>query len=535
MNVQDLLDEATERFPALIEDLDNMELLDSDRDILYNLELYNIISRERIIEMFKGNKLPFTDCIEEVIPKEISKDMYHIKEKNCYVKSLSGTNLNLIKDYYDDDNKKVPDVYFTQYDVKIFYVTPLNFKILRSKNSSLEKLYDPIILCKRIIYDAIDKGASDIHFTNNMTADSSYEFKLFYRLLNDYEYVPSFKLDKELNDNLIQTVVSDKTMGQVEDLLSSHGVKTSWLSPLYDGSCDLRVTCSNTRGGYTCVMRISKMGVVAKEITSLGFDNTTCELLFDLAERESGLTVITGPIRSGKNTTMVGITNVIMNKPIKIAELSSPIETIMPFEQHDYQASREVLMNYVNLIKKQDTNVVILNELPDKLVAGSVLDLVNSSLEVLTTFHINRIWHLPYKLEDYFDAHYKSLITQINGVVNQRMFVELCPECKHEAMHRNFSKKVLEMMDTYGIKSFYEANGCLSCNGTGRAKKVQPYAEILIFTDELKYKLLRCKEVWDMEDVIKKEVMDKELSLEFKLRDAIIDGTLSPQDFVKLN
>ena len=67
------------------------------------------------------------------------------------------------------------------------------------------------------------------------------------------------------------------------------------------------------------------------------------------------------------------------------------------------------------------------HEIPDKSIVFGIQDLVNSSIGVITTTHLDRIWNLPYKLKEYFGETYKDMISQINGVVNQKMFIKQCP------------------------------------------------------------------------------------------------------------
>lgn len=83
----------------------------------------------------------------------------------------------------------------------------------------------------------------------------------------------------------------------------------------------------------------------------------------------------------------------------------------MPFTQVDYGGDESTLLNAVRLAKKQDVNVAYINELPNKEVAFSVRDLVNSSVYVLTTMHMDRLWHLPYKLKEYYGDQFKDVIS----------------------------------------------------------------------------------------------------------------------------
>ncbi|MGL4949767.1 MAG: ATPase, T2SS/T4P/T4SS family, partial [Anaeroplasmataceae bacterium] len=326
----------------------------------------------------------------------------------------------------------------------------------------------------------------------------------------------------------------DRTTALSVDLSSSEGVKTSWLNPLDDGTCDLRVTCSATRGGLTCVTRIQTIATTSKTVETLGLSGHVTEYLKELSLKENGLTLVTGPVRSGKNTTVNAMINDIINSPLKIVEYSSPIETSQPFEQYDYNDDRTRLLNFINLSKKQDINIAVINELPRKEVADAVYDLVNSSIGVMTTFHINRIWDLPYKLKNYFGEDFIDLITKINGVVNQKMFVKQCSHCLEDKFSTKLPKSILSFLETHDIKTYKESRGCIQCNGTGRANQVQPFAEYLKFNKELKSRLLRCNHCYEMEELIYEHVTSSHTSLDYPIAEAVRSGVLHPLDVIKL-
>lgn len=537
MDIMDLMQGIEQKFPAIITDLDKQRKMDTERDRLLYAELYKLTTRDEIVgalnEDSKTGKR-FVNCTKPLYPSELAENLVRIKERGFFIYSYNEDGIVLVTDGFSDYVDRNITLYLE--NAEIMYITPLNYELLVHGEDYVFDLYDPLTFYRRLVYEAIELKASDIHLENNLSRDLSVgsEFRIFYRLLNDYEEASQFRINKKFNDDVIQEIVKGPSGGLQVELMSSRGVKTSWLNALYDGTMDLRVTCSSTANGYTCVTRLQRMATVGKNIDQLGFDGRTTNALKELKDFQSGLTLITGAVRTGKNTTAVAIENELIKLPIKIKEYSSPIETIMPFTQIDYGDKKDVLLNYINLVKKEDVDVVIINELPDKKIADAVVDIINSSMGVITTLHINRIWHLPYKLKDYFGEAYKDLITQINGVVTQKMFVKVCPNCARESGHRNFPDFVLKLMDQYGINTFKEGEGCAECNFTGRANAVQPYAEYLIFDDEVKHDLLRCDKAYEMEDVIRRYVTEAHSNMEYSIRDAILAGVLNPIDFLKL-
>ena len=342
-------------------------------------------------------------------------------------------------------------------------------------------------------------------------------------------------MNAEFSNKVIEAVIREKTLAPARDLYTTRGVQTSWLNPLNDGSCSLRITCGKTPSGYTCVVRITPLDISEMRPKDLGFDQKIVNFMEMLKDKERGLTLFTGPVRSGKNTSMNALVNRIRDeKQLKFIEFSSPIEVLQPFGQMDYQSKQEILLDFIRLSKKQDIDMAILNELPTKEVAGEVIDLINSSIGVMTTFHIDRIWDFPYKMKDYFGSSYIDLITHINGIINQRMFIKQCPYCRKKTFNEHLRPDVLEFLKKFKIDTYYVAEGCPKCGGSGRMNSVQPYAEFLYFDDELKRKLLRCDKPYQMEDIARETVKKNKTSLEYFIADAIRDGDLNPNDLIKI-
>lgn len=535
----DLLSKLEKKYPALIQDFEFQKMYSDEYSRLLNIELYKLASRQTLIDELHSQGYSFIDCGETIEPEELSDRLYRILDGGYFVYRYTEEEITLVTDYFKEDINSNISAFFPDYVINIVYVTPLNYRELVDGEDVKYGLYAPSTFYKRIVYDAIENNASDIHIVNNISRDSKKkrEYHIFYRLLNNFRVQSIFELNYEFNQKLIMDIVTNRTLGSVTDLNSADGVTTSWLNIFGDGTIDLRITCSKTTGqdgAFTCVARISKMATVGKSIDALGFDGRTQLFLNDLSNNTSGVTFITGAVRTGKNTTMLAVINSMLDRELKFIEFSSPIETIMPFEQLDYRNDSERLDNYINLVKKQDVDIAVLNELPNKDIAADVVDLVNSSIGVFTTFHINRLWHLPYKLKDYFGDSYIDLITQINGVVNQKMFVKQCSHCRYETSEKPNDERIVELMNKYDLKTYYKTRGCSKCNGTGRVNGVQPYAEYLYFTDEIKSELLKCSKPYEMEYVLRKYINKNHASLEYTLMSAIRQGDLSIDDLSKL-
>lgn len=487
-----------------------------DFDLLEALEAYKFVSRNEILS--KVN--------------DVTADKHEIMHD--YPEVENRFNILLEKKDSDCVTAYVPitrDVDITALElavnlaeIDVIYITPLNYNQLRYDNYVYK--FNADILFKRILIEAIRLHATDLHF-DVKHVDMEPEYTISYRRDSDLIPMDSFHLTKELNAEIISKLIEAKTGVSSLDLLDPSGVIGNASNILDDNDVELRIAANSVLDGYHYVIRIQQKQTFSFNINKLGFADSVQKDLNKILTKRNGITLITGAIRTGKNTTAFALANEFVKEPIKIVSYESPIEVLMPFTQIDYLGDENILLNAVRLAKKQDVNIAFLNEIPNKEVAFAIRDLANSSIHVITTMHMNRIWHLPYKLKEYYGDEYKDIISQINGVFNQKMFGVNCPECSEQIMVGDVDEKYRDKLKEIGLDSVHESKGCPYCNGTGVIPgKNQPYAEHLIFNEELISKLLSCDHPYEMEIILRDEVRSKKQALENYMLSAYEAGTI---------
>lgn len=518
-------------------------------ELIYDLEIYKFLNREEIIRVLQGllpsEKIESIDEVNQMEVYRIIESVYGI-----IIDVIDSKNVRIIKSVFQQINLTALELQLKEFpNIEVISVTELNFRQLTEYNFS--PVYDPMILFKRILIEVIKLGGTDLHFGVSHE-DMKPVYTVQYRRDGDLFDLNLFEMTKELNQSIISRLVETKTSANSLDLSLADGVTANSSDILGNGNVELRIAANTVKDGLQAVIRIQERKTFSFDIGSLGFSKSTQDFLMWLSKKRSGITLITGAIRTGKNTTAFALAREMCKYPIKIVDYSSPIEVLMPFNQVDYLADEERLLACVRLAKKQDVNVAFLNEIPSKDVAFAVKDLVNSSIAVITTMHMDRIWHLPYKLNEYYGEGYKDVISQINGVINQKMFDIACPFCRKKYSVSSIKdKEKRDFLENRGLHFIDISIGCEKCspvkgdlNVDGLAEgrnfsqdnsfKVgsviggnQPYVEFLKFDDELKSALLSCEYAWQMENIIKKRVKDNHDALEDTMFDGIKRGVLN--------
>lgn len=490
-----------------------------DRDIILQvLEEYKFLTRLEILQAISGTSdFPFTQLDTTQHTESYGETVLYYtsrSEANVYICGYGSVNTNQI------------ELFLSAFTVHFYRITPYNF--YTAKITDYEPQYDPIILFKRIILEAIRRHATDVHFdTKHFTTEP--EYTVAFRIDSEMFGYTDFKINERLNREIIGKVIESKTSSTSIDLNSPDGVTAVAKDVFGTGIAELRISANKCLDGFHYVIRIQKKDTVSLTIDKLGFHEHVMDDLNYVTRKRSGITLITGAIRTGKNTTAFAIENEMLKQPIKLVSYEYPIEVLMPVSQVDYANDTDVLLNAIRMAKKQDVNVAFLNEIPNKETAFAVQDLVNSSIHVITTMHLDRLWFLPYRLKEYYGNSYKDVISQINAVFNQKMFSVPCPHCQRKIMAADIQNmRIRTIMQSYGIKFAYTNATCEHCNGLGHIiGKNQPYAEHIVFSTDLISELLRCEEPYQMESILKTAVHKQHTSLEDYMLEAIGEGRLA--------
>lgn len=509
-----------------------------DMMLLLVAEKYKIVSNDDLLDSLDPEGKLMTYVGREVIHPKFHNIIDEVHRLGFFFANYDeNKNEVIIVTSIDNVNNHQIELYFSDTKVKIYGVTPLNYELLKGEKTYQEML-NPSLIFFRVIADALEQKCTDVHFMSYKVDVNTNVYPVKYRIGNDLVTRNLFEINEYLNSEMIKQVIRERTDYQVTDIDILAGVGASIHNPFYSLGNDLRVNVTKTICGYKITVRILSVGNLVARIENLGFHQKINQVLDRVTRTSNGLTLVTGPQRSGKNTTLLAVINQMIGRPINILDFSSPVETVMPsVMQVDYKGDPAYLASLVKSCKKHDADIALINELPNNEIADSVYDLVNSSVGVMTTFHLNRIWHLCYKLKEYFGENIYNLFTNLNYVFNQKIFIKQCPHCQETYMLDKYSDlypEVLEIAKKHNISYYKESKGCNECNFTGVQKGIQPYVEYLIFDEDFRTKLFNCSTLYEMELLIKKKVHEDNSSLEYFVISDVMQGVLHPNQLITL-
>jgi len=337
----------------------------------------------------------------------------------------------------------------------------------------------PIIkLVNGILTKAINDGVSDIHIE-----PFEKSFQVRYRL--DGGMYKAMNLPLSIKNAVLSRIKILASLDIAERRIPQDGRIKLRLGK--KKSVDFRVSTLPTLFGESVVMRILDQSALSVDLTRLGFEPGTFEMLKRCISRPYGLLLVTGPTGSGKTTTLYSVLNRLNKDDIKILTAEDPVE--FNFKGiNQVPVREEVGMTFAAALKaflRQDPDIIMVGEIRDIETAEIAIKAAMTGHLVFATLHTNDCPSTIGRLVDIGIPPY-MLASSVTMVLSQRLGRRLCPDCKQEVSGYNPEDLELHGFDKSEIPdlTMYGPKGCPRCNGTGYKGRVGLY-ELMEVTDEV--------------------------------------------------
>src|SRR5689334_14583498 len=240
----------------------------------------------------------------------------------------------------------------------------------------------PIIrLINAVLGQAIRENASDIHI-------EPYENRLVIR----------FRVDGVLRE-VLQTkravaplVVSRIKVMSKLDIAERRLPQDGRISLRIAGrAVDVRVSTLPSGHGERVVLRLLDKQAGRIELTSLGMDPKTQEIMDEIIHKPHGIILVTGPTGSGKTTTLYAALERINDNTRNVMTVEDPIEYYIDGIGQT-QVNTKVEMTFargLRAILRQDPDVVMIGEIRDLETAQIAVQASLTGHLVLSTLHTN--------------------------------------------------------------------------------------------------------------------------------------------------
>jgi type IV pilus assembly protein PilB len=338
----------------------------------------------------------------------------------------------------------------------------------------------PVIkLVRSIIAQAVERGASDIHFVPQGG-------ELRGQLRIDGVLSDAFTVPARMTPHVVSRI---KIMAHM-DISERRVPQDGRLAFTVAGRpIDVRVVTLPLVAGESVVMRILDRGTGAVGLDELGMLDHERGRFETAIGRPYGAVLVTGPTGSGKTTTLYAALGTLNTGERSILTLEDPVEyRVAGIKQMQVNPKTGVTFaNGLRSMMRADPDVMLVGEIRDRETARIAVESALTGHLVLSTLHTN---DAPTAITRLIEMGIEPFLvaSAIDCVVAQRLARRLCERCR---------RGVLLTADVLHGSGFpaqddieaFEPVGCGNCNATGYRGRIGVY-EVMPITDAIRAHIL---------------------------------------------
>ena len=334
----------------------------------------------------------------------------------------------------------------------------------------------PVIkLVNSIIAQAVEEGASDIHFE-----PEGREMRVRFRV--DGVLRETTQIPRRMVPGTVSRV---KIMADL-DIAEKRVPQDGRVSLTVEGhAIDTRVVTMPRVDGEGIVMRILDKSQALIGLDHLGMSEGSEELFEDAFRRAYGAVLVTGPTGSGKSTTLYAALNEINEPERNIITIEDPVEyQIGGINQ--LQVNPKAGLTFASGLRamlRADPDVIMVGEIRDGETAKIAVESALTGHLVLSTLHTNDAPSAITRLTEMGIEPFLSA-SAIVAIVAQRLVRQLCTYCKKRTMLSVSSLEKAGFNVAFDLEA-YEPVGCGRCGGSGYKGRTGLY-EVMCISDEIR-------------------------------------------------
>jgi type IV pilus assembly protein PilB len=321
---------------------------------------------------------------------------------------------------------------------------------------------------QKILIDAIQAGASDIHFE---------PYEKYYRI--------RFRVDGELREmSQPPLAIKEKLASRIKVIsrldISEKRVPQDGRMKIVLSSqraIDFRVSTLPTLFGEKIVMRILDPSSAKLGIDALGYEPDQKQLLLDAIHRPYGMILVTGPTGSGKTVSLYTCLNILNEPGVNISTAEDPAEINLP-GVNQVNVNDKAGLTFSAALKsflRQDPDVIMVGEIRDLETADIAIKAAQTGHMVLSTLHTNDAPTTLTRMANMGVAPF-NIASSVILITAQRLARRLC-NCKQplEVDAVALLKAGFLESDLDGSWVPYRPSGCERCGGSGYKGRVGIY------------------------------------------------------------
>ncbi|PHV10345.1 type IV-A pilus assembly ATPase PilB [Chitinimonas sp. BJB300] len=351
---------------------------------------------------------------------------------------------------------------------------------------------------QKVLLDAINSGASDIHF-------EPYEkfYRVRYRIDGVLREVAQPPL--AIKDKMASRIKVISKLDISEKRVPQDGRMKLVLSK--SRAIDFRVSTLPTLFGEKICMRILDPSSATLGIDALGYEPDQKAALLEAVHRPYGMVLVTGPTGSGKTVSLYTCLNILNEPGINISTAEDPAEINLP-GINQVNVNDKAGLTFAAALKsflRQDPDIIMVGEIRDLETADISIKAAQTGHMVFSTLHTNDAPATLSRMLNMGIAPF-NIASAVILITGQRLARKLCSACKKpidippEALIKaGFLPEELD-----GSWQPYGPVGCDTCKGSGYKGRVGIY-QVMPISEEMQRIIMRQGNSIELADQARRE------------------------------
>ncbi|MCL1860514.1 MAG: type IV-A pilus assembly ATPase PilB [Proteobacteria bacterium] len=336
----------------------------------------------------------------------------------------------------------------------------------------------PIVkFIQKVLIDAINEGASDIHF-------EPYEKYYRIRVRTDGILHEIAQPPLVLKEKIAARIKVISRLDISEKRVPQDGRTKLVLSK--SKSIDFRVSTLPTLHGEKIVMRILDSSSAMLGIEALGYEPDQKQALLEAVGRPYGMVLVTGPTGSGKTVSLYTCLNILNKSGTNISTAEDPAEINLA-GINQVNVNEKAGLTFASALRaflRQDPDIIMVGEIRDLETAEISVKAAQTGHLVLSTLHTNDAPTTLERLKNMGVAPF-NIASSVIMITAQRLARRLC-SCKkpvnipiESLLQAGFRAEELD-----GSLQLYGPGGCDRCKGSGYKGRVGIY-QVMPISEEI--------------------------------------------------
>ena len=308
----------------------------------------------------------------------------------------------------------------------------------------------------KVLLDAINKGASDIHF-------EPFEKKFRVRFRSDGVLHEVASPPVSLANRITARIKVMSRLDIAERRVPQDGrIK---MNITKKRSIDFRVNSCPTIWGEKIVLRILDSSSAMLGIEKLGYEDVQRERYEKALASPYGMILVTGPTGSGKTVSLYTGLNILNTDDRNISTVEDPVEINLP-GINQVNTNPKAGLDFASALRaflRQDPDIVMVGEIRDLETAEIAIKAALTGHLVLSTLHTNDAPQTLTRLANMGVPAF-NIASAVSLIIAQRLARRLCPHCKKPVeipkealLEEGFKEDEIDGLQLYG------AVGCDQC------------------------------------------------------------------------